>query len=237
VAYGDKAQGGPAGEARLVEVEWRPGRRVTARLEGPAGTATPGVLLAPGAGAGRRHPFLTGLQRRLAEAGWPTMTFDYPYAAEGRRAPDRLEVLLECHRAAARRLRAEASGVVLAGKSMGGRVATHLAACGEPCFGVVCYGYPLLSPGKAVPRDTGHLGAVGVPLLFLSGSRDRLAPLDMLRPVVERLPGARLVVVEGADHSFGVDASRDARGEQGLDHLAAATVAWLAEWGQWAGGK
>ena len=63
------------------------------------------------------------------------MTFDYPYAAEGRRAPDRLEVLLECHRAAARRLGEEAAGVVLAGKSMGGRVATHLAASGEACLG------------------------------------------------------------------------------------------------------
>jgi hypothetical protein len=209
-------------------LEWRPGRRVVARLEGAAGTGQAGILLAPGAGAGQGHAFLSGLRRRLAAAGHLVMTFDYPYAAEGRRAPDRLEVLLECHRAAARRLRWEAGEVVLAGKSMGGRVATHLAAGGEACRAVICYGYPLLPPGKTAPRDTAHLDAVAVPLLFLTGSRDRLAPLAMLSPVVERLPRARLVVVEGADHSFGVRADPDPRGEAMLDLLAAETAEWLA---------
>ena len=221
-------QSGGNGVVRPVAVEWRPGRRVTACLERPAAASGPGILLACGAGAGQDHPFLAGLRRRLAAAGHLTMTFDYPYAAEGRRAPDRLEVLLECHHAAARLLGEEAGGVVLAGKSMGGRVATHLAAAGEACLGVVCYGYPLLPPGKAVPRDTGHLDAVGAPVLFLSGSRDRLAPLDLLTPVVARLPRARLVVIEGADHSFGVRAGFEARGEARLDRLAAATTEWLA---------
>lgn len=214
---------------RPVTIEWRPGRRVTARLETPAAASGPAVLLASGAGAGQSHPFLAGLRRRLAAAGHPTMTFDYPYATEGRRAPDRPEVLLECHRAAARLLGERVGGVVLAGKSMGGRVATHLAAAGEVCLGVVCYGYPLLPPGKVVPRDTGHLDAVAVPLLFLSGSRDRLAPLELLWPVVERLPRARLTVIEGADHSFGVKAAPDARGEAMLDRLAADTREWLAD--------
>ena len=221
-------QSGGNGVVRPVAVEWRPGRRVAASLEGPAGPGGVGILLAPGAGAGQGHPFLAGLRRRLAAAGHLTMTFDFPYAAEGRRAPDRLEVLLECHRAAARRLGEETGGVMLAGKSMGGRVATHLAAEGEACLGVACYGYPLLPPGKAVARDTSHLDAVAVPLLFLAGSRDRLAPLDLLRPVVGRLPGARLVVLDGADHSFGVGAVLDARGEANLDRLAAATAGWLA---------
>lgn len=213
---------------RRSEVEWRPGRRVTVCLEGPVPASGPGILLASGAGAGQGHPFLAGLRSRLAAAGYLTMTFDYPYAAEGRRAPDRPEVLLECHRAAARRLEEEARGVVLAGKSMGGRVATHLAAAGDACRGVVCYGYPLLPAGKVLPRDTAHLDAVGVPLLFLSGSRDRLAPLDLLRPVVARLPLARLRVMEGGDHSLGVGAVLDARGEATLDRLAEWTTEWLA---------
>lgn len=213
---------------REEAIEWRPGRRVSARLEG---AGRPAILLAPGAGAGQGHAFLSGLRRRLAAAGHLVMTFDYPYAAEGRRAPDRLETLLECHRAAALRLCEEAGEVVLAGKSMGGRVATHLAAAGEACRAVVCFGYPLLPPGKAAPRDTSHLDAVGVPLLFLTGSRDRLAPLDLLSPVVARLPRAALVVLKGADHSFGVRADPDARGEAMLDTLAAETVAWLASLG------
>ncbi len=217
-----------AAALREEAIEWRPGRRVTACLESATEAGRPAILLAPGAGAGQAHAFLAGLRRRLAAAGHLVMTFDYPYGSEGRRAPDRLETLLECHGAAARRLRREAGEVVLAGKSMGGRVATHLAAAGEPCRAVVCYGYPLLPPGKAAPRDTAYLDGVGVPLLFLTGSRDRLAPLELLSPVVARLPRARLVVLEGADHSFGVRADPDARGETMLDILAAQTAAWLA---------
>jgi len=153
VAHGDEQRDETAGAVRQLEVEWRPGRRVTACLEGPGGTAGPGILLAHGAGAGQGHPFVTGLRRRLAGAGFLTMTFDYPYAAAGRRAPD------------------------------------------------------------------------------------RLAPLDLLRPVVGRLPRARLIVVEGAGHSFGVGAVGDARSEAALDHLAEATLPWLAELRQPGGGR
>jgi len=209
-------------------VDWRPGRRVAALLQMPVGESHTPILLAPGAGAGQAHHFPSGLRRRLAAAGHPTMSFDYPYAAEGRRVPDRLETLAGCHRAAARLLATEWGAVVLAGKSMGGRVATHLAAEGEPCAGVVCYGYPLLPPGRRVPRDTGHLDSIAVPLLFLAGSRDRLAPLDLLRPVVERLPRATLQVLDGGDHSFGVRGTPDERGREVLDRLADWTVEWLA---------
>jgi len=212
---------------RPAVVEWRPGHGIPALLEGSAGGELPAVLLAPGAGAGQGHPFVAGLRRRLAAAGHLVMTFDYPYAAAGRRVPDRLEVLLECHRAAAGLLRAAAPEVVLAGKSMGGRVASHLAARGEPCSGVLCFGYPLVPVGKAAARDTTHLEAIGVPMLFVSGSRDRLAPLDLLAPLVTRLPGAQLVVVEGAGHSFGVGAAPDARGEAMLDLLAGRALEWL----------
>ncbi|MBN2113120.1 MAG: dienelactone hydrolase family protein [Acidimicrobiia bacterium] len=212
---------------RPAVVEWRPGHGVPALLEGPAESALPAILLASGAGAGQGHPFLTGLRHRLAAAGHLVMTFDYPYAAVGRRAPDRLEVLLECHRAAAGLLRAAAPEVALAGKSMGGRVASHLAAQGEPCSGVLCFGYPLVPVGKTAARDTTHLEAIRVPMLFVRGSRDRLAPLALLGPLVARLPRAELVVVDGADHSFGVRAVPDARGEAGLDLLAGRALEWL----------
>ena len=121
-----------------------------------------------------------------------------------------------------------AGGIVLAGKSMGGRVAGHLAASGEPCLGLAFLGYPLLSPGKGTPRDTSHLEGLRLPVLFLGGSRDRLAPLGLLRPLAARLPRARLVVLEGADHSFGVKAVPGARGEEMLDRLAEEMAAWLA---------
>lgn len=214
-----------------------PRPRVAARLQMPAGESRIGILLAPGAGAGQAHHLLAGLRRRLAAAGHRIMTFDCPYVAEGRPAPDRLETLLACHGAAARRLAAEVGVPVLAGKSMGGRVATHLAAAGEPGAAVVCYGYPLLSPGQRVPRDTGHLEAITAPLLFLAGSRDPLAPLGPLGREVERLPPATLRVLDGGDHSFGIGGAPDERGRAALDRLADWTVEWLADEAGPAGGR
>jgi predicted alpha/beta-hydrolase family hydrolase len=225
---GDEVAGTPErGSAIEIGIEWGAGRRVTARWEGPGGAGRTGILLAPGAGAGQGHPFLVGLRRRLAAGGYPTMTFDYPYGAEGRRVPDRLETLLACHRAAADALAERAARVVLAGKSMGSRVAGHLAAEGYSCRAVVCYGYPLRPPGGAGPRDTGHLDRVTAPILFLVGSRDPLCPLDWLDPVVKRLSHATLRVMEGGDHSFGLRASLDDGGRGALDRLAAWTVEWL----------
>ncbi len=218
----------PIAPTRHLRIEWRAGAKTTGllRMPGDGGSAV-GILLAHGAGAGQRHPFVTGLRDRFAAAGHPVLTFDYPYLEAGRRAPDRLEVLLECHRAAAKRLRGYADRVVLAGKSMGGRVASHLAARGEPSSGLVFFGYPLVPVGKLEPRPTGHLFDVDAPMLFIAGSRDRLAPLDLLEPVVDRLQAARLEVVEGADHSFRLPKRCGVDDEAVLDRLAAIAVEWV----------
>jgi predicted alpha/beta-hydrolase family hydrolase len=214
--------------ARTVKVKWGTGLSVTARLAAPARPSAPAVLLAHGAGAGQDHPFMVDLREGLAAAGHAVMTFNYPYAEAGRRSPDRPSVLTECHRAAAAALRRRYGQIVLAGKSMGGRIASHVAAGGEPCIGLVFYGYPLVAAGKREPRDTAHLDGLGVPMLFLSGSRDPLGPLDFLRPLVGRLPGATLVVVEDGDHSFRVRSGRSAAGV--MDLLVAGTVSAIRDW-------
>lgn len=178
-------------------MDWRPGRRVAALLQMPVGESHTPILLAPGAGAGQAHHFPSGLRRRLAAAGHPTMSFDYPYAAEGRRVPDRLETLAACHRAAARLLATEWGAVVLAGKSMGGRVATHLAAEGEPCAGVVCYGYPLLPRATLQVLDGGDhsFGVRGTPDERGREVLDRLADWTVewlageVPPEARRAPG------------------------------------------------
>jgi predicted alpha/beta-hydrolase family hydrolase len=206
---------------RSLQIHWAPGRRVGATFRDPREASGPGILLAHGAGAGRRHPVMERLARLLAAAGHPTLTFDYPYVAEGRRPPDRPATLLACHRAAAARLSRRVGTIVLAGKSMGGRMASHLAAEQPAPAALVCFGYPLLPPGKAEPRPTGHLHEIEVPMLFVSGSRDRLAPLPLLERVVGSLPGATLAVVEGADHGFG-------RTTTMADEAAARAAAWLA---------
>ena len=212
---------------RTLRIEWHPGRKVTARLAVPRRPAGAAVLLAHGAGAGQSHPFLSGLRSRLAAAGHPTLTFDYPYVEESRKAPDRAPRLLACHRAALCRLQGYGWPVVLAGKSMGGRMASHLAVEEKSPIGLVFYGYPLVSPSSGAVRPTGHLAETGMRMLFLSGSRDRLAPLDELRPVVRSVRGATLEVVEGADHSFKVPKRIGTTEEEVLDRLAEATVRWI----------
>lgn len=212
---------------RRLRIEWCPGQKVTGRLEVPARQGGVGVLLAHGAGGGQDHPFMAGLRRRLAGSGLLTLSFDYPYMEAGRRAPDRLETLERCHRAALARLRRYVDGAVLAGKSMGGRVAGHLAANGEPCRGLVFYGYPLVAPGKVAPRSVAHLAGTGARMLFVSGSRDRLAPLDLLRPSLAALPGATLRVIPGADHSFRLAKRSGKTLDDVLDELVDTTRAWM----------
>jgi uncharacterized protein len=209
---------------RRVDLQWD-GRSVPAVLDGP-GRPDTGIVLAHGAGAGKDHPFMAGLRSRLAEAGMAVLAFDYPYAAAGRRAPDRLPVLVECHRAAATHLAGRVGRLVLAGKSMGGRVGSHLDGFDE-CARLF-YGYPLVPLGKTGPRDTGHLDALTGPMLFIQGERDRMAPLDLLEPLVRRL-GARLEVIADADHGFKVPKRTGMTEDDVLDRLAEITVGWLGD--------
>ncbi len=171
---------------------------------------------------------MTALRDGLAGAGFPTLTFDYPYREAGRKAPDRMPTLLAAHRAASERLEATCDRVVLAGKSMGGRVASHLAGDeGSAAAGLVLYGYPLVPLGKSEPRDTTHLGRVTAPILFFAGSRDRLGPPALIRPLAARLEDATVAVVEGADHSFRLPKRFDAAGTGAVAELIEVTAWWL----------
>lgn len=130
-------------------------------------------------------------------------TFDYPYVRAGRKAPDRLPRLIEAHRTALREANAgRHQRVVLAGKSMGSRVGCHLAL-EEPVAAVVCFGYPLMPPGRPEKIRDEVLLRQHLPVLFLQGSRDRLCPLDALAEVRRQMRArSELFVVEGGDHSL-----------------------------------
>ena len=209
---------------RRLVIEWAPGRKVEALLSVADG-ADRACLLAHGAGAGQRHAFMEGMRRRLAAAGVTTMTFDYPYVAEGRRAPDRPATLLACHRAALARLASYDDRIVLAGKSMGGRMASHVAAESETSSPLVVFGYPLVALGAEAPRDTSHLDLVSGPKLFVTGARDAMAPRGLIETVVDRV-GGRLVVVEDADHGFRVP-KRVMAPEDVIGSLVSVTTEWL----------
>ncbi len=162
----------------------------------------PAFLLAPGAGAPSSHPRMRTFARLLGSIG-PVEPLDYPYALEGRRRPDPLPKLIEAHRAALAALRAKHDGpIVLAGKSMGGRVGCHVALV-DPVQAVICFGYPLCGAGDRSRLRDQVLLELKTPILFVQGTRDSLCPLELLEGVRKRMRApSTLHVVDGGDHSL-----------------------------------
>ncbi|MCP4309075.1 MAG: hypothetical protein GY926_24225 [bacterium] len=214
--------------ARRLVIKWGSGEKVTARLSVPKSSNGVGLLLAHGAGAGQDHVFMVTLREALAGRGYTAMTFNYAYTEAGRKAPDRLPKLLAVHLAAADRLRTYCDDVILGGKSMGGRVGSHLAGDeGWAATGLVYFGYPLVPLGKPEPRDTSHLHNIDTPQLFLTGSRDRLGPPDLIVPLAVRLPRAHAEIIEGGDHSFKVPKKMGRSQDEVIAELAATTADWF----------
>lgn len=164
----------------------------------------PGIafLLAPGAGAPSSHPRMRTFARLLGSLG-RVEPFDYPYMIERRGRPDPLPKLIAAHRAALASLREKHDGpIVLAGKSMGGRVGCHVALV-EPVEAVICLGYPLCGAGDRAKLRDQVLLELRTPVMFVQGTRDPLCPLDLLEGVRKRMRApSTLHVVDGADHSL-----------------------------------
>jgi hypothetical protein len=192
---------------------------------------TPVVILAPGAGTDRRHPSLAGIQEALADAGWPTVTFNFPYREAGRRIPDRRPVLETCWRSVIEALRREPRlappWIVIGGRSMGGRIASHVAADGADVRGLLFLGFPLHPAGRPGIERAAHLARVGVPMLFVQGTNDALADRVLLARVLRDLPFATLHEIAGADHSFRVP-RRSGRDDASVRaEIVTAVTAWL----------
>lgn len=164
-------------------------------------------VFAHGAGAGMAHPFLAGFASGLAERGISTLRYQFPYMEEGSKRPDTPALAHATVRAAV----GEASRIVpglplfAGGKSFGGRMTSQTQAESPlPVVrGLVFLGFPLHPPGKPSDERAKHLSDVQIPMLFLQGSRDEFASLDLLQPVVNRLGSrATLKLFAEADHSF-----------------------------------
>ncbi len=187
-----------------------------------------GVLLAHGAGAGQDHPWIATVREGLALRGLFVVSFNYRYTEAGKRAPDRMPMLLNVHRAAADVLAGECDRVVLAGKSMGGRVGSHLVGDEDwPAAGLVYFGYPLVPMGKGEARPTDHLAEIIVPQLFFAGTRDRLSPPTLIAPIAASVADGTLEVVDDGDHSFKVLKRSPKSTEEVLDNVTGAAADWI----------
>jgi hypothetical protein len=200
------------------------GGAVSAEWHEPAQTAGAYLTLAHGAGGSLKTPQLARLAAALAERGLGVVRFNFPYAERGRKTPGSPKESVECYRGVATAVGARAARLFLGGKSYGGRMASILAADGHPCDGIVFFGYPLHAPGKTDRLRDEHLSRIVAPMLFLQGTRDAFARLDLIERTVSSLPAAALHVVDGADHSFTV-AGRAAADV--VEELAAATAEWM----------
>lgn len=191
------------------------------------------LVLGHGAGAGMRHVFMEEMAGLLAERGVATLRYQFPYMEAGRRYPNPQRILTATVRRAVAAAHEAAPDLPLfaGGKSMGGRM-TSLAAADAPfpgVRGIVFLGFPLHGIGKppGIERSE-HLHHFDLSLLFVQGTRDRLANLDFLRPVVERLGSrATLHVLEDGDHSFKVLKRSGRTHEEVMAEVADAVTGWI----------
>ena len=218
--------------AKLNELRFQVegGAEVPALLNRPTG-ARRILVLAHGAGAGMNHPFMEDLSSRLANVGIATLRYQFPYMEARRRVPDPPPVLTATVAAAVRTASEEAADLPLlaGGKSMGGRMTSQAAAEGllEGVAGLVFFGFPLHPPNRPGTKRADHLAKVTLPMLFLQGTRDAFAGLELLRPTLAKLGSrATLHVIDGADHSFHVPKRSGKTDTDILAELAETTSSW-----------
>lgn len=191
------------------------------------------LVLAHGAGAGMTHSFMTALSGALVERRIAVLRYQFPYMENGAKRPDRpplAQATVRAAVAAAARL-APTLPLFAGGKSFGGRMTSQAqAAAALPGVkGLVFVGFPLHPANKPSIERAAHLDAVAVPMLFLQGSRDALADLALIEPVIARLaPRATLRIVDGADHSFKVPARTGRTQSDVIAGLAEDIVGWCA---------
>ena len=212
-----------------------PQQTTTALVYHAAAKNPPGVtlILGHGAGASQTSSFMTSFASGLADRGIDAITFNFLYSEQGRRLPDPNDRLEACWcamiEAVRERLDAGEDRLAIGGKSMGGRIASQVAATGiAGLAGLVFLGYPLHPPGKPDRLRSAHLPDVKAPMLFVQGSRDAFGTPDELRPIVTPLePPADLYVVEGGDHSLKVRKSAGFRQEDIYGTVQDHIAAWL----------
>ena len=202
---------------------------VTAIASEPAKAGRATFLYTPGAGSNVHDPFGKQLCRALATRGVRAIRFQFPYQEAGRRSPDRPAILEQTWRAAIEQLAGETP--VVGGRSMGGRIASHVVAEGVAVAGLAPFAYPLHPPGKPERRRDEHLVTITVPTLFCSGTRDVFAAPDELTEAAALVAGSTVHHMESADHGFNAPKSSGRDREDVYAEATATLVEWLGREG------
>jgi predicted alpha/beta-hydrolase family hydrolase len=219
--------------AQKLEIEIGKAGAVSALLIRPA-QARACFVFAHGAGAGMTHPFMETFAAGLGERGVATLRYQFPYMENGSKRPDPPDIAQSAVRAAVAEAGRSCAGLALiaGGKSFGGRM-TSQAQAKAPLAGVhglAFVGFPLHPAGKPSSDRAKHLTEVQVPMLFLQGTRDTLAELSLIEPVVKNLGRlASLHVVKEADHSFHVLARSGRNDREVMDEILDAFAAWVGK--------
>ena len=218
------------------------------RLDAGAGAATTALvyaaaqppvdaalILGHGAGAGQRSTFMVDFAHALSAMGADVITFNFLYTEHHRKIPDRAPALEACYRAVIDAVRAHVASarrsLFIGGKSMGGRIATQVAAADPQLTlaGLVLLGYPLHPPGKAEQRRDKHLPAIARPMLFVQGTRDAFGTPAELTPIIGSLePASALHVVQNGDHSFKLSRKDPAAQAAAYADVQRAIIAFIA---------
>jgi predicted alpha/beta-hydrolase family hydrolase len=213
-----------------ISIDLGSGRGTTAHRYDAVSPRGALLVLAHGAGAGQQHPFMVAAATGLAARGIDVVTFDFPYMHARRGAPDKASVLEHCFRTVIDVCRGleglTRHRLFIGGKSMGGRMATHLGAEGvEGLEGIVVLGYPLHPPGQPEKLRVAHLPSIAVPVLIVQGERDAFGSPAELAPHIETMK-ARVTVdaILGADHSLSV---RGKRGPEVFEAMRDRVAGWM----------
>jgi uncharacterized protein len=222
-----------AGIAKSIAIDVDRSTRVSGLLAVPP-KCRMALVLAHGAGAGMEHPSMAVIADGLYQRDVATLRYQFPYMEQHSGRPDPPALCHATVRAAVRmaRERFDATPLLAGGRSFGGRMTSQAQAI-EPLQGVrglAFFGFPLHLAKKPADSRAAHLEQVHVPMLFLQGTRDDLADLGLLRPVIERLrPLATLEVLDHADHSFNVLVRSGRTSAEVREQMLDAFVAWAVK--------
>ena len=184
-------------------------------------------IYAPGAGSNINDPFGSYLSQRLVQSGFACVRFQFPYMEAGKRRPDQPALLEDTWKQVIETVRMPDATLIVGGRSMGGRIASHIAAQGVSVDALALFAYPLHPPGNPSKSRDAHLSQIVAPTLFCSGTRDAFATPEELAAAAGTVPKATIRPLEGADHGFSVLKSSGRTREDVWGEVTRFLLSWI----------